>query len=163
MGKLLVIGAGGHGHVVAESAQALGFEVSFLDDNNPEAIGKIEELGHLLGEYDSFFVAIGNNSLRKKITENAEQLGGKIATLIHPSAYVSPTASIAPGTIVAPKAVVNARSMIGEGCILSVGAIVDHDVIVEPFAHINAGSICTAGSRIEAGRKLEAGEVVFGY
>ena len=31
---LLVIGAGGHGHVVAETAIACGYIPSFLDDNS---------------------------------------------------------------------------------------------------------------------------------
>ena len=40
--NLLIIGAGGHGRVVAEVAAACGYEnISFLDDNSPEAIGKI--------------------------------------------------------------------------------------------------------------------------
>ena len=40
--KLLIIGAGGHGKVVAEVASACGYDnVKFLDDNSPEAIGKI--------------------------------------------------------------------------------------------------------------------------
>ena len=45
MKKILVIGAGGHGKVVAEVAEALGYDaVAFLDDNSAIAIGKTSEL-----------------------------------------------------------------------------------------------------------------------
>ena len=43
--NLLIIGAGGHGKVVAEVAEACGYEnIAFLDDNSPEAIGKISDM-----------------------------------------------------------------------------------------------------------------------
>ena len=64
---LLIIGAGGHGHVVAETAIACGYIPSFLDDNNQEAVGTISQLEHLASQYDAVFVAIGNNELRSFI------------------------------------------------------------------------------------------------
>ena len=42
MKKLLIIGYGGHGKVVREIAEDIGYtDIAFLDDNNNEAIGKI--------------------------------------------------------------------------------------------------------------------------
>ena len=161
--QLLIIGAGGHGHVSAEVAEALGYQVSFLDDHNPRAVGKLTDLENRLPYYDAVFVAIGNNALREKITDEVESLGGSIATLIHPTAYVSPSANISKGTIIAPKAIVHTHSSIGKGCILSAGAIVDHDVTVESFVHLNAGSVCKAGSNIKKGQKVDSGEVVSGF
>ena len=162
---LLIIGAGGHGHVAAEVAEACGYDkIDFLDDNpGVGVIGSIEGLELWIGEYDQYFVGIGSNEFRRHLIGRLEKNGAKIATLIHPSAYISKSAKIGVGTIVAPKAIVNTHSVIGKGCILSVGAIVDHDVVIEDFVHVNVGSICKGGSRVESGRKLEAGEVVRGY
>lgn len=83
-----------------------------------------------------------------KCVNSAPKLRFNIATLIHPTAYVSPTAMSEKGSIIQPKAIVNAHSVVKEGCIVSIGAIVDHDVIIEEYAHVNAGSICKAGSHI---------------
>ena len=162
---LLIIGAGGHGRVVAEVAAACGYQkIDFLDDRPAEGvIGTLEEIEAKASKYDSVIVAIGNNKVRKDIQGRLERMGAGVATLIHPTAYISPSAGVDIGTVIEPKAIVNAHSSIGKGCIISVGSIVDHDVAVGDFAHINAGAICKAGSHIEAGRKLEAGEILHGY
>lgn len=167
MKTLLIIGAGGHGQVVKEIALACGYEVqgiAFLDDKYPCAVGNTDKVLFFAPKFDGVIVAIGNNAIRQGITEKLEQCSDiNIATLIHPTAYVSPTAFISAGVVIEPKAIVNTNTLIGKGCIVSVGAIVDHDVKVDSFAHINAGAICKAGSYIGIGRKLEAGEVVHGF
>lgn len=162
--NLLIIGAGGHGKVVKEVAEALGYEdIAFLDDNSAEAIGKIADSQKFLGKYKEAFVGIGNNKFRGELLQRLAQEGFEIPTLIHPSAYISKTAVIEKGTVVEPKAIVNAHSKVGNGCIISVGAIVDHDVVLEDCVHVNAGAICKAGSFVAKETKLEAGQVVKGY
>lgn len=164
MKTLLIFGAGGHGRVVKEIAIACGYEpqaIAFLDDHAPNVVGKFNEAPYLAPNYDGVILAIGNNELRRDITEKLERFEGvNIITLIHPTAYVSSSAVIGKGTVIEPKVVVNTNSKIGEGCIISVGAIVDHDSSVGYFSHINAGAICMAGSRIEVLTKVNAGEIV---
>lgn len=151
---LLIVGAGGHGRVVAEIAVACGYDknsIAFLDDNVPDAVGKIGEMELYAPRYDGIFIAIGNNALRQKLTvQLCGMTGVRLVTLIHPMAYVSPSAVIGQGTVVEPKAVINTNSRIGQGCIISVGAIIDHDCEIGDFSHINAGMVCSAGSRVEA-------------
>lgn len=162
--KLLIIGAGGHGKVVKEIAESLGYEdIAFLDDNSSESIGKIADLQKFVKEYQYAFVGIGNNKFREELLERLEQEGFEIPVLIHPSAYISRSAVIGKGTVVEPMAIVNANSKIGAGCIISVGAIVDHDVVLEDCVHVNVGAICKAGSFVAKETKLEAGQVVKGY
>lgn len=163
--KLLIVGAGGHGQVVREVAEAIGTyeKIDFVDDNSELAIGKMSDLQTLRNEYDAAFVGIGNNRLRRELLGKLENYGYSIPVLIHPTAYVSRSAVIAKGTVVEPKAIVNANTKVGEGCIISVGAIVDHDVVLEECVHVNAGAICKAGSVVTAEIKLEAGQVVKGY
>lgn len=163
--KLLIIGAGGHGQVVKEVAEAIGTyeKIDFVDDNSDLAIGKMADLPDLRKEYDTAFVGIGNNYLRRELLDQLRTYGYGIPVLVHPTAYVSKSAKLSKGTVVEPKAIVNANSQVGEGCIISVGAIVDHDVILEACVHVNAGAICKAGSMVLAETKLEAGQVVKGY
>lgn len=169
--KLLILGAGGHGKVVKEVAESVVDssgkrvyeQIEFLDDKNKEAIGKLCELEAFRTEYDSAFVGIGNNQIRKEYMKKLETLGYQIPTLIHPSAYISKSCVIGHGTVVEPKAIVNTNAVVGKGTILSVGAIVDHDAVVGKYCHVNVGSICKAGSRVEDGTKVKAGDVVKGY
>lgn len=164
MKRLLIIGAGGHGKVVAEVAEDIGYEeIAFLDDNSSEAIGKISEPEKFTDQYNDAFVGIGNNQLRGELIKQLQACGYNIPVLVHPTAYISRTAKIAVGTVVEPKAIVNAYSCVGEGCIISVGSIVDHNVQIGAFCHVNAGAIVKAGAAVEEYRKLEAGQVVLGY
>lgn len=162
--NLLIIGAGGHGKVVKEVAEALGYtQIDFLDDNSNEAVGKIADSKKFFGKYQEAFVGIGNNKFRGELLQRLEHEGFVIPVLIHPTAYISKTAVIEKGTVVEPKAIVNANSKVDSGCIISVGAIVDHDVVLEACVHVNAGAICKAGSFVAKETKLEAGQVVKGY
>lgn len=164
MKTLLIIGAGGHGKVVAEIASACGYDkVVFLDDNSSEAIGKINELENFKNYFEEAFVGIGNNAVRKELIYKLEDTGYKIPVLIHPTAYISKSAKISAGTVIEPHAVVNANSIIGKGCIVSVGAIVDHNSVLQDYVHVNAGSIISAGANIKTYKKVEAGEVIPGY
>lgn len=161
--NLLIIGAGGHGKVVSEIAEDLGYHTAFLDDSSADAIGTISDMEKFLSRYEYAFVGIGNNHFRGELTKRLEDCGYIVPVLLHPTAYVSRTAVIEKGTVVEPKAIVNANTHIGVSCIVSVGAIVDHDVSIGNCVHVNAGAIVKAGADIEAYRKLEAGEVVLGY
>lgn len=156
--SLLIIGAGGHGKVVKEVAEAVGYDkIAFLDDNSEEAVGKIADTKQFVQEYQAAFVGIGNNKFRNELLQRLGQEGYEIPILLHPTAYISKTAVIGKGTVVEPKAIVNANSKVGTGCIISVGAIVDHDVVLEACVHVNAGAICKAGSFVAKETKLEAG------
>ena len=162
--KLLIIGAGGHGKVVKEIAESLGYnDIAFLDDKSSEAIGKIADSQNFVKDYQYAFVGIGNNKFRGELLKRLEQEGFEIPSLIHPTAYISKSAVIGKGTVVEPMAIVNANSKVGAGCIISVGAIVDHDVVLEDCVHVNAGAICKAGIFVAKETKLEAGQVVKGY
>jgi len=159
MKKLLIIGAGCHGQVLAETAMACGYDrVDFLDDRNPRAIGTTDRAEALAGRYDGVIVSIGNNDLRRAFIQRLQAVHAPIATLVHPRAFVAPSASLGEGSVVLPGAVVNTRARVGKGCILSIGALVDHDARIDDFSHINAGAIVAAGKR--AGGKIDPGGVV---
>lgn len=107
-----------------------------------------------------FIPAFGNNAFRLSWCDCITQVGGQLATLIHPTAYVSPTATISPGTVVLPHAIVNTDVVVEKGCIINLGAILDHGCILEEGVHICLGAIVKGENRIERLSKIEAGEVV---
>ena len=144
--KLLIIGAGGHGRVVADIAALCGYkEIFFLDDNfndqnvNSNIIGKSAEFEKYLCSH-SFVVAVGNNNVRKKIQKMILQRGGHVVSLIHPSAVIGSHVNIGVGTVVMANAVINTGTDIGDGVIINTCSSVDHDCKIGDFSHISVGA-----------------------
>ena len=158
MKRLVILGAGGYGRTVADVAEQLGYSSIVLDDADPAH--PLSFFLSYINPTTSFIPAFGNNSFRMKWINRIEENGGKVATLIHPTAYVSPTATIKPGTVILPHAIVNTDVVVGKGCIINLGAIVDHGCILEEGVHICLGAIVKGENRIEKCSKIEAGEVV---
>ncbi len=159
--EILIVGAGDHGRVVAETAKACGYEkIDFIDDNDPTALGKTEDLERLKREYSDGFVAIGNPQIREKMQQKLLEYGYEIPVLVHPSAYVSPSAGIGIGTVVEPMAVINTNATIEDGCIISIGSRIDHEAHIGKFSHVNTGAIVMAYGMVPEYTKVDAGQVV---
>ncbi|WP_307449358.1 acetyltransferase [Paenibacillus sp. V4I3] len=152
---LLIIGASGHGKVVADIAIKMNNwqSIAFLDDN--ESIRTCVGLG-VIGKSDDafrfkddaeFFVAIGNNSTRKKIQEKLETDGASVVSLVHPRAVIGTDVEIGAGTVVMAGVVINSSTKIGKGCIINTCSSLDHDNVMEDYVHISPG-VTTAGSVI---------------
>lgn len=141
MKKLVIIGAGGHGRVVADIARLRGYEdIVFLDDADvPTASGKVADYVRYAGEAD-FIVAIGNGTVREKIQKMLTEKGCKVVTLIHPNAVVGSNVEIGIGSVVMAGAVINTGARIGEGVILNTCCSVDHDCVIEDYCHISVGA-----------------------
>lgn len=157
---LIILGSGGYGRTALDVAEQLEYNpVIVLDDADSEH--SLASFKAYLNLSDVEFIpAFGNNEFRLQWCEKIEQAGGQLATLIHPTAYVSPKASIAPGTVILPKAVVNTGTTVGKGCIINIGALIDHDCVIEDGVHICLGAIVKGENRIKRLSKIEAGEIV---
>ncbi|MEK4251412.1 acetyltransferase [Paenibacillus sp. FSL W7-1287] len=145
--NLIIIGAGGHGKVAADIAMKMKKwdRISFLDDN----VSKKEALGIPIidtitnwPEYEQqcdFFVAIGNNTIRKNIMTQLEGNKASIATLIHPSAIIGEQVLIEYGTVVMAGSVINSCTKIAKGCIINTSSSIDHDNNIGEYVHISPG------------------------
>ncbi len=158
---IVIVGAGGHGRVCADNAEAAGFTIhGFADDNHElgETINghqcvanTFEDIKeHCQPGYRMFFVGIGDNVLRQKIYTMAIELGYDIPSIIHPSAMVSRHAIVGLGTIVMTGAVINANAQVGEGCIVSVGSSVDYDCVIADCVQMSPGVAIAGGVNIGA-------------
>ena len=144
--KVIIIGASGHGKVVADTVNLSGDRViGFLDDN-PKLEGNFMGFPVFGGvdcfkDYEDYYfiVAIGNATIREKIATKIN--GVKWYTAIHPSAIISKLGvTIGEGTVIMANAVVNAGAFIGKHCIINSGAIVEHDNQLEDFVHVSVGA-----------------------
>lgn len=146
MQRLLIIGASGHGKVVADIAKKNGYqEIAFLDDAQENkqcsifpVVGKTDDADKY--SEAEFIVAIGNPQTRKRIQEKLKEKGLPLATLIHPSAVIGANVSIGEGTVIMAGAVVNPDAVIGTGCIINTCSSVDHDCSILDYVHIAVGS-----------------------
>lgn len=147
MKKLLIIGASGHGKVVADIAIKMNKwnNIAFLDDNNSiETCMGLEVIGNLADaitykDKAEFFVAIGNNAIRESVQNNLEENDLKIVTLIHPGAIIGQEVEIGIGTVVMAGVVINASTKIGKGCIINTSGSIDHDNVISDYVHISPG------------------------
>jgi sugar O-acyltransferase, sialic acid O-acetyltransferase NeuD family len=185
--SLAILGAGGHGRVVADTALAAGWpEVAFFDDSFPERretgdwpiAGRAAELMGRAADFDAAIAGIGNPAARLSLSDDLAAAGFRLATIIHPRAWLSPRAGIGEGSLLSAGAMVNVGARLGRAVIVNTGATVDHDcrigngVHIAPGAHlsgevtvgekswIGVGATVRQGIRIGAGVMVGAGAVV---
>lgn len=170
MAALLIVGAGGHGKVVADAALSTGRwdEVEFLDDawpakkeNGPWGIrGKVESFQEWRTRCREAVVAVGNNRLRLQFQHRLADAGFEIASVVHPSAQISRFAQIGAGSVVFANAVVNVGTVIGEAAIINTAATIDHDCRLGMGVHVSPGAHLAGGVSVGAFSWIGIGGVV---
>lgn len=166
--KLLIIGASGHGKVVADIALKMNKwqSIAFLDDDESiktsmgiEVMGTLAQAFAHIDEYE-IFVGIGHNAVRRKINEKLEKAGASIPVIIHPNAVVGEQVEMGIGTAVMAGAIVNCCTKIGKGCIINTGSTVDHDNNIEDFVHISPGAHLAGTVNVGQASWLGIGSIV---
>ena len=165
MKQLVIIGASGHGKVVADIAKKNGYErIVFLDDN--EALTECSDYAIVgkccsYAEHNCYFiVAIGNPAIREKFLNELEQNGKNVPILVHPNASIAENVKIGKGTVIVAGAVVNPGAIIGKGCIINTGASVDHDCTVADYVHVSVGAHVAGSVKIGERTWLGAGSTL---
>ena len=162
---IYIIGAGGHGQVVADALITLGFVLKgFLDDSlNLKEVSGIPVIGpiKLAKELEGkFIVAIGDNKTRKKIVETLDLPDDRYFILIHPSSTIGRDVKIGVGTMIIGGVVINTKTKIGKHVIVNTSSSLDHHNIVGDFVHIAPGTHTGGEVRIEEGSFLGIGTSV---
>lgn len=166
--SLLILGAGGHGRVVADTAEAAGWsDVAFLDDDLASAqglawpvLGPLAELVHHAPSFNDVIVAIADAQCRQSFIARVEAGHGNLATVISPAASVSVRASIEPGCVVLAGAVVQAGAQLGVGCIVNTAATVDHDCVLGRYVHVAPGAHLAGAVTVGQGSWIGIGSTV---
>ena len=153
MNRLAILGASGHGKVVADTALQVGWsEVVFFDDAWPRLTtngaypvsGNTDSLLRT-SDFNGAVVAIGNNQLRLEKSLQLLEAGFNLPALIHPRAYVAGDVVVEDGTVVFAGSVVQPGSTLGKAVIVNTGATVDHDCTIAAGAHIAPGAHLAGG------------------
>lgn len=171
MSAIAIMGGGGHGRVVADCAEACGYDrVDVFDDaaarraTGPFAVvGTGSDLMKRHDDYDCVVVAIGDNRRRLECHRALEAAGAHMGTLIHPKAAVSRHAKLGPGTVVFAGAVVNVGAELGRATIVNSGATVDHDCRLADGVHVAPGAHLAGGVEVGEGAWVGVGAAVREY
>lgn len=158
MKRLIIIGASGHGRVVADIAYRCGYtDIVFLDDNTDvRNCGKYSVVGdssHVKDIDGDIVVAIGDPVIRRRIQEDIRE--ERLGILIHPDAVLAEDVLIGKGTVVMAGVVINSGSVIGRGCIINTCASVDHDCRIEDYVHVAVGA--HIAGHVEIGKETWVG------
>jgi sugar O-acyltransferase (sialic acid O-acetyltransferase NeuD family) len=156
MNTIAIVGASGHGKVVADLAELIGYKVIFFDDAYPKI--KLNEHWPIAGTfdcllechnlYDFAIVAVGNNQVRDGLCSRLRNKGFRIPTLIHPSSVISQYATIDYGSVIFANAVINAFAQIGRNCIINTGSIVEHDCVIGNATHLSPNVALAGATRV---------------
>lgn len=168
--RVVLIGAGEHGRVVAEAIRSRPERLDLVGFVDPAPCEEtVSRLGiPRLGAEDALVrhpglrgvVGVGAVGVSKVRAEVVARLAPKLsgwAPVIHESAWVSPTAEIGEGTVVLAGAVVNTGARIGRHVIVNSGAIVEHDVELGDFVQLSPGAVIGGGTRIGSGSYIGLG------
>lgn len=164
MKKIIIIGAGGHGQVVADALKLMddAEPVAFLDDNTAlhgKMIMGIPVVGNNSSvheiEHDGIVVAVGNNNIRKKIFADLINAGEILFSVIHPRAVISPSVKIGSGCMILGGAVINTGAEIGDDTILNTNCTIEHHNKIGAHVHIAPGA--TLGGEVRIGSEAMVG------
>ena len=159
---LILVGGGGHCKSVLEAAESAGYQILGVLDM-PEKVGKEVLSTKVIGTDDEipafvdkaeYVITVGfikNPAIRIKLYNKIKEAGGKLATVIASTAYVSKYAEIGEGTVVLHQAFVNAGAKVGKNVILNTATNIEHDAVIGNHCHISTGTMingeCIVGER----------------
>jgi sugar O-acyltransferase (sialic acid O-acetyltransferase NeuD family) len=169
MNKYAIIGYSGHAYVVIEAAKKAGITISAYSDIE-EVNNNRYDLNYLGNESDEdfsgwgkgfgFIAGIGDNNIRKKVTELVLDQNEKLVSVVHPNAWVSDSARIGSGTFVSSGAQINAKAEIGKSVIVNTSAVVEHECSIGDFVHIAPGAVLSGNVSVGKGAFIGANSVI---
>ncbi len=167
---MILIGYSGHAFVVAAAARSAGLQLTGYCDRERKTIDPYDlaylgpEDGAEAGRHltcSPFFVAIGHNRIRERLTTSLLQSGYTIGpAVLHGSSLVAGNAGVGDGTLVAGNAVINPLAIIGRGVIINTSAVIEHECAVGEFAHVAPGAVLTGNVSVGRGAFIGAGATI---
>lgn len=169
MKNIALIGYSGHAYVAFEIFCSQGMIVSAYTESsekkeNPFALKYLgsesdEAVVKTLKNYD-YFVGLGDNVLRQKISSKLIPIIGEPLNALHKTAIISKSMNAGNGNMFAARVVINPLVKIGNGVICNTGSIIEHECELGDYSHIAPGAILCGNVKVGEGSFIGAGSVV---
>lgn len=139
--KAIVFGAGGHARVVTSLIKHRYAEVTMATTDGGPGLWKES---HIYNRAEDFrghhmYVAIGDNSARRRIFTELSQRGLTPKTCVADNAFVADDAHLGDGVVICPGAVVMTNARVGHNVIINTLSSVDHDCVVGDHSQLAVG------------------------
>ena len=172
---VVIMSWGGQGRVALDAAVAAGMHpTAVLDDSAPEGMRERSGVPIIDGPDDwrgrldtsTFVVAMGDTRRRLEIGRAILHVGGEVASIVYPGAWVSPSVTLGSGVLLMHGATVHVYSSLGDFCIVNANASLDHDARLEAGVSIGPGVTfpgtvtCLEGSSVGAGAVVLPGRTI---
>lgn len=160
--NFVLMGAGGHGAVVAEAIELAGDQITtFIDHYSSQeqccGYGILRDENSIALSDSTFIITIGDNATRKaRVMEKVRTYG----IVKHPGASISIRSSIGGGSVVMAGVCINANAQIGKHCIINTSSTVDHNCIIEDYVHVAPSSALAGGVSIGEGSFIGLGAFI---
>ncbi len=161
--RLILLGASGHGRVIADIAWLMGYrDIVFLDDDPSlttcgdwPVLGPLDSASSMEGH---LFISIGNVVTRRRLAQ--ANAGRDFPVLIHPRATVARDVKLGAGTVVMAGAVINPGASLGCFCIVNTCSSIDHDCLVGDYVHVSVGARLCGTVTVGDGTWVAPGAVI---
>lgn len=168
--RVFLFGYSGHAHVVCDIFLAGGYELGgyFTEHHVAENPYDLKYCGFesdkkalTILENQLYFVAIGSNKIRSKITEILFRQTGKYpCNAFANSAILSPKMKAGYGIMAGPASIINSGSHIGNGVICNTGSIIEHGCMIGNYVHVAPGAILCGNVTVGDHTFIGAGSVI---
>jgi sugar O-acyltransferase (sialic acid O-acetyltransferase NeuD family) len=180
MKRYVVVGGGGFGREVISwirqiaSGEARGDVVGVLDSNpacldgfnyGAPYLGTPQEYRH--ADNIELVLAVGSPVAKYALAEQLRAVGGKFATIVHPSVVIAATAKLGQGVIICPQSLVSADAHVGDFVTINACSSVGHDARIGHYSTLSAhvdvmgfavlGEACFLGSGARVMPKVTVG------
>jgi sugar O-acyltransferase (sialic acid O-acetyltransferase NeuD family) len=157
---MYLYGSSGHCKVVIDIIEKSNlFIIEYIIDDNPSkefinSIPIIKTPNHDFFKDKSLIISIGNNKIRKKITN---QISSHYLIAIHPNSILSNQVFIGEGSVIMAGAILNSDVKIGRHCIINSGAVVEHDCKLDNYVHVSPNATLAGNVSVGEGTHIGIG------
>lgn len=170
--KLLILGTRSFAVEIADVASDVsGVEISgFVENMDREKVSEsieglpvywIDDISRFADTH--FAVGALGTTHRSIFIDQAQKLGMKFATIIHPSVRISRNSTVAEGSVIFPGVIVGTRAAIGRHVIANRGAMIGHHTEIGDFCSLMPGSNIAGACEIGESTYIGMGSLVLDH
>ncbi|RGX75809.1 transferase [Bacteroides stercorirosoris] len=159
--NIYVLGIGHNTPVFVDLAEACGYTIAGLYHYNDDRTGQVDHDFEIVGSFEylfskgdlsgmDFLLTMGDNMIRAELLQKIVNLGGRVPSIIHPTAVISRFAFISStGVYISAFTHVQADTFIDEGSVILSGVNISHTNRIGKYCFVAGGATIGAYTTVE--------------